>query len=649
MGYFNCCCLGIALSVLFPITVYSQQIEVDTTLVKMDEIVVVSRNPISERFSSTKIDQLDIYFDPASNGDALKAIFNLPASTNTSETANPVLRGAAADQSRVFVNGVPLLNPVRNSQDNGLGNFSLFNTELLHSQYVYASNPPLIYGNSSGGIVDIVTTKELVADRLQLSAALSSAGVLLNKRITDKHFVQLYANYQFPFLFTAINSANTPDLNDFSTVDFGVNSRFHLSEKLTLNSYNYYIDESFDGQKYTLNYADNAVAQQRRFFSINNLDFLHNHSLFKLSNLVDYSDTSYEYGNIDSKMKYKQFYIALSHKYKVLAQWTIQYGLDYSKSVYSFDEVLPRYWYALDQQAPTFAHSADKNADYTEAYLYTEYKYNSNFGGSAAVRKNLFQTNKTLDFISGQFSAYYKINNNHRFIFGLGNYNNYSSINYYNRDFQLHTSKQIALDYYCEKSHAVFTAAVYYKKDQGAVSLSAYERLHQKNILGFEWSYSRDLSSSFSASLSNVYLHQRQTINNRQFNRDLNYFVKANITYKNPKNFTAALVLNTRPGNTYNPVINGIKNESGYVEPRFSNYDEKELKDYLRIDFTTNKAFAFNDQLIIAYFSINNVLNKRNQAGITYNSDFSAFNYPYFQRRILYFGVQFRLGSASAH
>ena len=71
------------------------------------------------------------------------------------------MRGGSADRSRVFINGSPVLNPVRNGQDNGMGNFSILNTEIIDKQYVYASNPPLIYGNSSAGIVDIETNKNL--------------------------------------------------------------------------------------------------------------------------------------------------------------------------------------------------------------------------------------------------------------------------------------------------------------------------------------------------------------------------------------------------------------------------------------------------------------------------------------------------------
>lgn len=643
MGSFKGIRIGILIITLIPLIAVCQEIKQDSITAKIDEIVILSRTPISERYSSTKIDKLDIYFNPVSNGDALRAIFALAASTNTSETANPTLRGAKADQSRVFVNGVPILNPVRNSQDNGLGNFSLFNTELLHSQYIYASNPPLNYGNSSAGIVDITTTKELDNNNIQLSTSLANTGILINKKINDKFFSQLYSNYQFSDLFTLVNQSNIPDLNSFYTKDLGVNSRYQLSDKITFNTYNYYVEEYYDAINKSLNYSNNAIAQKNRYFSINNIDFNFNHSLFKVSNLIDYSKSSFEYGNINSNVKYKQFFITLSHKYKVLANWTIQYGLDYSKSTYSFDEVLPTYWYALDNQAPTFITFENRLLNYTEFYLYTEYQFNSQFGGSAAVRKNAFTENKSLDLLSGQISGYYRLNNENRFIFGLGQYHNYSNINYFNKNFHLLKSKQIALDYYFEKGNNALTAAVYYKKDQGDTPLSAYEKLNENNILGFEVSYSRSLNKYLSTSISNVHLRQVQILNDKKNKRNMNYYVKANITYNNPKYFTTALVLNSHPGNSYTKVINNKAHNNEYAQPLFSGFNEYNLKDYLKVDFTINRAFEVKQQLLIGYLSVNNIFNRKNESGAYYNNDFSQLSHQYFQRRIIYLGLQYKL------
>ena len=58
----------------------------------LGEVVVLGATPISEQFSTEKLSSLDIYLNPTSQADPLKAIINMPASTNSDESANPSLR-----------------------------------------------------------------------------------------------------------------------------------------------------------------------------------------------------------------------------------------------------------------------------------------------------------------------------------------------------------------------------------------------------------------------------------------------------------------------------------------------------------------------------------------------------------------------------
>ena len=111
-------------------------IELEEKAHLLEEVVVKVIDPISEQFAVTKMNILeDVYLNPTAQGDPLKAIANLPISTTTDETANPSLRGSSADRSRVTLNGVPIYNPVRASNLNNQGFFSLFNPEI-YRQYV---------------------------------------------------------------------------------------------------------------------------------------------------------------------------------------------------------------------------------------------------------------------------------------------------------------------------------------------------------------------------------------------------------------------------------------------------------------------------------------------------------------------------------
>ncbi|MGQ7854388.1 hypothetical protein ACUN24_09075 [Pedobacter sp. WC2501] len=611
----------------------------------LNEINIVSRNPISEKFSVVKVDKLDIYFNPMSNADPLKAITILPASTNTSETANPTLRGGDADRSRVFINGAPILNPVRNGQDNGLGNFSLFNTELIDNQYVYASNPPLTFGNSSAGIVQIETNKSLLQENLQLSLSLSNAGLLMNKKLSRNSFIQFYGNHQFSNLFLNLNKNNLPNLHDFSTNDLGINLHIALSEKASINSYNYFIDEWYKSQNYQLNFSDSASAKQKRFFSINSFDYIKRKSVFKISTLVDVSNQNYNFGVINSDTKYFQFFLTASHKYYLSNKATVQYGLDYSISRYNYDEIRPIYFFSLQNNSKIYPNKEVSVLQYLEPYLYFNYDVLNNLGFSLAARKNVPLQNQQ-SFTSYQLAMHYEIDKRNRFILSMGNYHSYKTPNYISHEISLLSSKQLALDYYYTIKKLRLTSAIYYKEDAGDFVVSQIESFNSKNTFGLEFSLNYDINNRFSIGFSNLYVNQNMYAGAEKYKSNLNlkYYIKSQVSYLNPGLFTASLAFSTRPGNFYTALQDKVFNiDANSYEPIFGDLNNASFKSYSKLDFTINKSFQMRKNGLITYLSINNLLNTKNEATINYSKDYSAHFFNYYQQRIIYFGAQYRL------
>ena len=195
----------------------------------LDEVVLSAASNSSKEYTVSYMNKIDIYSNPTAGADPLRAILNMPYSSTTDETANPSFRGSNPDRSRVILNGVPVLNPVRNNQINGLGNFSLFNTEIIERQLIYPSNPPLTYGNSSAGIVEIETSEQ-VENTNQISVSLASIGALINQNINKSSFLQMYSNKQFDDVFKRVNEDSFDFLKKFSSFDFGLN--YHLDFKL---------------------------------------------------------------------------------------------------------------------------------------------------------------------------------------------------------------------------------------------------------------------------------------------------------------------------------------------------------------------------------------------------------------------------------
>lgn len=612
---------------------------------ELKEIILVAKDPISENFSVEKLGKMDIYLNPASNADPLKAISVLPASTNVEETANPSLRGGSADRSRVYLNGSPILNPVRFGRDNGLGNFSLFNTEIIDKQYVYASNPPLTFGNSSAGIVEIETNNKLRDEGFQVSLALSNLGAMWNKKLSSENFIQVYGNYQFDKPFLELNKKTLQNLNSFSTLDFGANTHIKISDKLAINSFNYFIDEKYDVLSNSLNFSSNAIASKNRFFSVNNIDYTNNKTRIRYATMFDYSKSDFSYGTINSKASSYQYFNAIGIKSKFSRNFTVQYGVE--SAIYSnqYNEIIPIYYYALSSHSPVTNNTKDTNFYYIEPYLYLNYDVLHNLGVSGAIRKNILYDKNAKSFTSFQISLHYELNKKNRYILSGGKYHSYATPNFYIRNYALLSSEQVALDYYFESNKLNLSSAIYYKNDKGDFRLNDFERYDKIKTLGFELNIDFPIYKHFRLNVSNSYIDQKQFISENEFNTALNlkYFVKAQLMYNNSKLFNSALLFTTRPGNNYTSVNEAVFNTNANdYEPSFNTPFASTFSDYKRFDFSVNKLIALKKSYIIAFASVNNIFNNKNQSSVYYNENYTQESFNYFQQRTLYFGMQLR-------
>ncbi len=107
---------------------------------------------------------------------------------------------------------------------------------------VYGSNLPLIYGNATGGIVELETINELQENELKFSLGLANIGFLTSLKLSQSHdqdFIQLYGNYQFSKTFTTFNQEAFDFIDNFSVRDLGINFHKRIRENIFFNVYSY--------------------------------------------------------------------------------------------------------------------------------------------------------------------------------------------------------------------------------------------------------------------------------------------------------------------------------------------------------------------------------------------------------------------------
>ncbi|MEM8509639.1 MAG: carboxypeptidase-like regulatory domain-containing protein [Bacteroidota bacterium] len=613
------------------------------TAQSLDEVILLGPDPISDKFAVKKLEKLDIYLNPVAQGDPLKAITILPASTIDDETVNPSLRGSDPDRSRVVFNNVPVYNPVRASQLNNQGFFSLFNTELIGDQYVYASNPPLTFGNTSAGLVEIQTIRSLNNDQLKLSTSLASTGFFVSKRVKEKEsFLQLYGNYQFSEAFLGIQEEKLPDLKNFQTFDIGLNARWQLHKKLSLNSFSYVIDESFLGQREQFTFTGDFESAKTRGFTINNLNFASAAGFFNLNFGFNTESQNFVFGNTNSNQQTDQVFLSLSHKTTIRKDIVHQTSISWDQYASDFNDSFPEFFYAGAPDAPVSQSVFRQTNSILELGSFTSWSATQKLLVSGGLRTNLPTRDQT-GYLSYQLGLRYKLNSENVLLLSGGKYHNYTTPSFFIQDYNLLNSEQVALDYTFTSDRTNLSAALYFKDEKGTQVVNQFLISDNLTTYGAELFVQHQFTDRLKLSVSYSFIQQETEVGDTTFPglRDYDYFLKSSLEYAPRKWPTIALNWLGRPGRLFTPIVDGtLDTNTGFYIPNFSpEFLDSRYATYARLDISVNKYFSWKNRELVVFASINNLLNRANQRIDRYNFDYSQRSFDPYQLRLLYFGL----------
>lgn len=619
-------------------------LEEENNLLK--SVVISAASPLSEEFALAKLDKADIYMYPSSCADPLKAIKILPYSTNTGESANPELRGSDAGLSRVVLNEVPILNPVRNEQLNNLGMFSLFNTELIKEQTVYPGNPPLEYGDAVAGLVNIRTIDQVPENsKVNVSLSLASAGVMYQQPLNSNTFVQAYMNYQFSDLYKKINSLSARDIHNFYSVDFGANFHSQIGPKWFFNEYAYVIDEMYFSDYGEYNYFGRQKSHKTRNFYVTNLEYHNGPLALSFNDGVDYAFTRYNYGNIDEKNHSFRLFNSVFAKYN-MSKIYIKGGIDDQFSRYSYNGFYPDV-IAADLPYAGNAHFREQREHQhsLEAFLYTKINLEKIKIG-AGVRKNMpFRSQP--DFLSWQATVRYNPVRKQSLIFSTGRYNGYSVPEYAMREMSHISSKQISLDWLTHINKASLTFSGYLKEEKTPQFLfkDNISKYVVTDIKGLETSAELPLKHfnfRFSATMLDVKYKDEENDEKYRGTNDMKYILKCSIDYLNDRLFNASISFTQRPGLFYTP-LTGASSYGDKYWPLYGEYNSAQYRSYSSLDFSVNRFFQLSKFGVVVFASMTNILNRKNENYYYYDLTYKDRKTKYFQRMVSYLGFLIEL------
>lgn len=605
-----------------------------SSITNMSEVVITAEKLVAEEFTYKKINRLDIYLNPSAKADPLLAVNSLPSSTTLDESANVSFRGSSPDETGVFVNNVPLYDFVRFSQLNGIGTFGIFNTAIVDELLVFPGNPPLEYGNTTSGLIAIKTNEEVPkAPTKTATVSLASYGLFVSQPIKENQSFTAFSNYQPAAIIKALNSEALNAIEDFNSLDLGMSYLNILNDNTVLKVFNYSLLEGYDFNLMSPTLSTIFEQRKRRNFTITNLRKKIGQSEFTFNNNISFSNSNFSYADADIELNNFDGFASINYQLSK-TKFSFKSGLAMDYREEHFDGTFYTIDYAEGSGYPTASARSTTELIRPEAYAYLTYYAGDKWTLGGGLRKNI-PTNEQEDFLSSQLSSKYNINSTSSLTFGVGNYHRYDFGN--EGGSVLNESKQVSLDYNYTKSGTTIQASIYAKNtmvnnlESDIVGLELFVRGQIVNKLKGQLSYS--LIDGVSKNSEGVEFPNAF---------DLDYFIRGNLEWRLNAKWTFNSTFSFRQGNYYQPFELAIfEPEINAYRPEFSGLTSQErLPEYGTIDINVSRMFPISEKVnIIAFGSMNNILNKENVRTYTYIFDYSDRSASLFSQRTVYLGA----------
>ena len=599
----------------------------------LEAVTVEAASLVAEEFSIKKIEQMEVYTNPNAKGDPLLAVNALPAATTLDESANISLRGSRPGQTGIFLNDVPIYDAVRFGQLNGIGTFSIFNTALIQQLQVFPSNPPLEFGNTSAGLISLQTI-ERVPEQASGSLALSPAnlGAFATLPTGAESALTLFGNFQPSGMIRALNPESLADLKHFQTLDFGAHY-VHKLGRSQLKVFNYSVSE---GYRFTSRHpsGDGTFRQRkRRNFTVARYQTRYDHALVSINGGFSLSRMHFAVGNLDVQLDQRDLYLSANYA-RFWDTWTLKTGLTYDTRRAQYAGQWATYDYARGVDHPTSPLRSTLTNRVPEGYAYAKYQPNDRWTLGAGLRKNMPSASQQ-HYLSYQANVHRRIWSHQTLTASVGRYHQYV-IPQEDTPSSFYRSHQLALDYQYQRKQRTLTTALFYKETKHGTQ--------RNQVYGAEVSADIRWSSRLRTQASYTYLNATVHDGDRRFASpyDLSYFTRGSVTYKITSQWTLSVIAQYRQGTYYRPVTGSFWNDDLTVyAPQYAAPDQAErLPDYSTIDFSVARVWPLSGDIsMVAFGSINNLLNRQNVRAIDYNEDYSVSSNELFSQRVLYFGV----------
>ncbi|WP_425392886.1 carboxypeptidase-like regulatory domain-containing protein [Ekhidna sp.] len=592
------------------------------------ETVVVTAKPlIAEEFKYMEIKKIEIYTNPAAKADPLLAVNSLPSSTTADESANISLRGSSPIETGVFLNNVPIYDGIRYSQLNGIGTFSIFNTAIIQDVTVFPGNPPLEFGNATSGIISMQTDDAIVKGNTNsLILSLANIGFSREQVINENQSLKLFTNWQPSGPIKQLNERALEDIESFTSNDLGL-YWYGSTEKMKWKILSYSVTEGYQFNFEHPTYSGIFDQSKQRSFLISNIVRPLGIGSISLNNGLSYSKGNYAYSNVGFGVEKKDLFLGLNYHFSS-ERYSLKTGVSYDLRNSTVNGNFHEYYFALGENHPTIELNESAVIRTLEGYSYFKFYFSDKLAFGTGLRKNI-PLEEDESYLSSQANLSFS-EDEWTITAGAGVHNKLGLFENTGEPFEAQNFQK-SIDIKRDKDGLETALSLFDKKGEingeeytaRGIEIYTNYRLNQK--LGMSGSIT--LLDAASKSVGN-------------YTYDLSYFIRANASYRPGRLWTVEAILVARQGSSYSPLSTAIYRDTlDAFEPIYSDISSR-LPHYSNIGLSVSKIFAISEDFnMIAFGSLNNVLDRENIRGFSYNFDYTQRDRNFFSRRTAYMGV----------
>lgn len=599
------------------------------------EVRVKASVPMSEDFINEKLSSLDIVLNASSKADPLLAVQSSSAASPYGESASISFRGSNPQLTQIYINDIPIPEPIKFTQMSSLGTFSLIPINTIKDLLIFPSNPPLELINASTGIVQIQSNETFVPQHVDVDLSMAQSGINYTPWAKGKNGINVFAHHQFSSLLKSINPSSLIDIPNFSESDWGMNAYFQTKNLWRIKLFSLFMKEKYASNFKHPSYQGLFNYQKNRHTETIHLSKLLEKSQWILKLGFSQSRQADSTGNYSYQPRKRQIFTGIDYQMFPKENWTIKLGYQWLLSETDYQITKPLYSFDYRPTAASIQFSNRSASAQHEVFLSNNYSLSSRIRLGLSLKwSELVQLNTS--HLSKQIHSRWFFNPNTTYM-NLAYSNQIANWFTNEKDYIPMLTEQISWDWVQENELNKWSFGLFYKSEKSSLNAS--------HAWGFESNFQILLSKSkHEIGIGSHWSQINLGTNSIASPYQVPYFIRTQSQWK-WKLVDLSLSNVFRAGTYYSRLISSeFSPELQIFIPQFDSKTKESFTPYWRTDAMLSRQIASSKKIAwIAYLSVSNVFNRDNVRSMNYSSDYQFSFEEYFQKRIIYWGVQLRL------